>query len=91
MKTAADIMTTNPVTVTRDTTLRDAARLLLDGHFNGLPVRVHGYEVSGRSIFSCPEVFIEIDFIIAPTIEINLFTDAKEQVGIGREGRIGAS
>ena len=38
MKTAADIMTTNPVTVTRETTLRDAARLLLDGHFNGLPV-----------------------------------------------------
>ncbi len=42
MKTAADIMTTNPVTVTRDTTLRDAARLLLDGHFNGLPVVEEG-------------------------------------------------
>ncbi len=38
MNTAADIMTTNPVTVTRDTTLSQAARLLLNGHFNGLPV-----------------------------------------------------
>ena len=42
MKTAADIMTTTPVTVTRDTTLRDAAKLLLDGHFNGLPVVEEG-------------------------------------------------
>ena len=38
MNTAADIMTANPVTVTPGTTLRDAAKLLLDGHFNGLPV-----------------------------------------------------
>ncbi|MBQ8664219.1 MAG: CBS domain-containing protein [Mailhella sp.] len=38
MTTAADIMTANPVTVTRSTTLRNAAKLLLDGHFNGLPV-----------------------------------------------------
>ena len=38
MNTAADIMTTEPVTVTRDTTLSQAAKLLLNGHFNGLPV-----------------------------------------------------
>ena len=38
MNTAADIMTPDPVTVSRDTTLSQAARLLLDGHFNGLPV-----------------------------------------------------
>ena len=38
MNTAADIMTVNPVTVTPGTTLREAAKLLLDGHFNGLPV-----------------------------------------------------
>ena len=38
MKTAADIMTHDPVTVTPRTTLSEAARLLLDGHFNGLPV-----------------------------------------------------
>ena len=38
MKTAADIMTPDPVTVTPETTLREAARLLLEGHFNGLPV-----------------------------------------------------
>ncbi|WP_298067783.1 CBS domain-containing protein [uncultured Mailhella sp.] len=38
MNTAADIMTRHPVTVSRDTSLSQAARLLLDGHFNGLPV-----------------------------------------------------
>ena len=38
MNTAADIMTAAPVTVTPGTTLHDAAKLLLDGHFNGLPV-----------------------------------------------------
>ena len=38
MHTAADIMTAAPVTVTPGTTLHDAAKLLLDGHFNGLPV-----------------------------------------------------
>jgi len=38
MNTAADIMTPNPVTVSPQSTLREAAKLLLDGHFNGLPV-----------------------------------------------------
>ena len=38
MNTAADIMTAAPVTVSPGTTLHDAAKLLLDGHFNGLPV-----------------------------------------------------
>ncbi len=42
MNTASDIMTPNPVTVTRDTKLSEAARLLLDGHFNGLPVTENG-------------------------------------------------
>ena len=42
MNTAADIMTANPVTVTPGTTLRDAAKRLLDGHFNGLPVVEEG-------------------------------------------------
>ena len=46
MNTAADIMTANPVTVTPGTTLRDAAKLLLDGHFNGLPV-VEGGKLVG--------------------------------------------
>ncbi len=46
MNTAADIMTANPVTVTPGTTLRDAAKLLLDGHFNGLPV-VEGDKLVG--------------------------------------------
>ncbi|MBQ8744303.1 MAG: CBS domain-containing protein, partial [Mailhella sp.] len=36
------IMTADPVTVTRSTTLRNAAKLLLDGHFNGLPVVEEG-------------------------------------------------
>ena len=38
MNTASAIMTAAPVTVTPGTTLHDAAKLLLDGHFNGLPV-----------------------------------------------------
>ena len=42
MNTAADIMTAAPVTVTPGTTLHDAAKLLLDGHFNGLPVVEEG-------------------------------------------------
>ena len=42
MNTAADIMTASPVTITPETTLRDAARILLDGHFNGLPVVENG-------------------------------------------------
>ena len=46
MNTAADIMTGTPVTVTPGTTLRDAAKLLLDGHFNGLPV-VEGDKLVG--------------------------------------------
>ena len=46
MNTAANIMTANPVTVTPGTTLRDAAKLLLDGHFNGLPV-VEGDKLVG--------------------------------------------
>ena len=46
MNTAADIMTANPVTVTPGTTLREAAKLLLDGHFNGLPV-VEGDKLVG--------------------------------------------
>ncbi len=42
MNTASEIMTYNPVTVTRDTKLSQAAKLLLDGHFNGLPVTENG-------------------------------------------------
>lgn len=42
MTTAADIMTHDPVTVTPATRLSEAARLLLDGHFNGLPVEEEG-------------------------------------------------
>lgn len=38
MDTAADIMTPDPVTVSPDTPLSEAARLLLERHFNGLPV-----------------------------------------------------
>ena len=42
MNTAADIMTHSPVTVTPSATLREAAKLLLNGHFNGLPVVENG-------------------------------------------------
>ena len=42
MNTASDIMTPRPVTVTPQTTLREAAKLLLNGHFNGLPVAEEG-------------------------------------------------
>ncbi len=36
--TARDIMTTNPVTVTPETSISDASKLLLEHRFNGLPV-----------------------------------------------------
>lgn len=42
MNTAADIMTHDPVTVAPSATLREAARLLLNGRFNGLPVVENG-------------------------------------------------
>ena len=42
MNTAADIMTLDPVTVSPSATLREAARLLLNGRFNGLPVVEEG-------------------------------------------------
>jgi len=38
MLKARDIMTKNVVTVTPDTEITQAARLLLENHFNGLPV-----------------------------------------------------
>lgn len=38
MKTARDIMTQNPVTVTPETTITDAVKILLEKRFNGLPV-----------------------------------------------------
>jgi CBS domain-containing protein len=38
MRTAKDIMTPNPVTVTPETDIIDAARLLLEKGFNGVPV-----------------------------------------------------
>jgi len=38
MKTAQDIMTKNPVCVNPDTKIVDAVKILLDKHFNGLPV-----------------------------------------------------
>lgn len=36
--TARDIMTVSPVTVTPDTPIREASKLMLDKRFNGLPV-----------------------------------------------------
>jgi len=38
MRSAKDIMTPNPITVTPETDIIDAARLLLEKGFNGLPV-----------------------------------------------------
>lgn len=38
MQTAKDIMTENPVTVTPETELAEAAKLMVEHHFNGLPV-----------------------------------------------------
>ena len=38
MKTAQDIMTKNPICVHPDTKIVDAVKILLDKHFNGLPV-----------------------------------------------------
>lgn len=38
MKTAQDIMTRDPITVTPETSITDAVKLLLEKRFNGLPV-----------------------------------------------------
>ena len=38
MKTAQDIMTKKPICVNPDTKIVDAVKILLDKHFNGLPV-----------------------------------------------------
>lgn len=38
MKTARDIMTKNPITVSPETTIVDAVKILLERRFNGLPV-----------------------------------------------------
>ena len=38
MKTAQDIMTKNPICVSPETKIIDAVKILLDKHFNGLPV-----------------------------------------------------
>lgn len=38
MKTASDIMTRNPITVSPETTITDAVKILLERRFNGLPV-----------------------------------------------------
>lgn len=38
MLTAKDIMTTDPITVAPDTDIIKAAGIMLEGHFNGLPV-----------------------------------------------------
>jgi CBS domain-containing protein len=38
MLNASDIMTTNVITVQKDTSLKDLARLLYENHINGVPV-----------------------------------------------------
>lgn len=38
MLTARDIMTPGPVTISPETSVSDAVKILLDKHFNGLPV-----------------------------------------------------
>ncbi|MBW2144703.1 MAG: CBS domain-containing protein, partial [Deltaproteobacteria bacterium] len=38
MLNAGDIMTTEVITVKKKTTLKDLARILYDGHINGVPV-----------------------------------------------------
>jgi CBS domain-containing protein len=44
---AKDIMTTDVITVTPDTKIADAARLLLEKHLNGLPVIDHAGKLVG--------------------------------------------
>lgn len=46
MRTARDIMTANPVTIGPDAAIADAVKLLLEKHFNGLPV-VEGRKLVG--------------------------------------------
>ncbi len=47
MLTAKDIMTTDPITVSPDTEILDAANLLLENHINGIPVTDNRGKVVG--------------------------------------------
>lgn len=58
MLTAADVMTTDVITVTPETPIRDIATLLHTKHISGVPVvnpdsTVVGYRERGRSDRSC--------------------------------------
>lgn len=77
-KTARDIMTPNPVTISPDTKISEAAQILLDKRFNGLPV-VEDNTLVGiicqtdlvmqQRKFKVPTVFYMLDgFITVPSV-----------------------
>lgn len=47
MLTVRDIMTPNPISVKLGSTVADAARIMLDKHFNGLPVVNENGDIQG--------------------------------------------
>ena len=74
MLTARDIMTVNPVSVKMGTKVTDAAQIMLDRHFNGLPVVEEDGTLRGilaqsdlvvqHKKFRLPSFFVLLDGII---------------------------
>lgn len=74
MLTARDIMTPNPITVQIGSKVTEAAKILLDKHFNGLPVVNPDGSLAGvlcqsdlvaqHKKFSLPSFFIILDSLI---------------------------
>ena len=58
--TVERVMTTNVVTVTEDTTIEEAARILSDNHFGGMPVMRHDSIVGMISDTDLFHIFLEM-------------------------------
>ncbi len=82
MLTAKDIMTTKPVTVTPETEVGKAAELMLQNHFNGLPVVSAAGKLVGvitqsdlvgqQKKFKTPSIFTLLDGYISFSSEKSL-------------------
>ncbi len=86
MRLAQDIMTTNIVTVTEDTPINEAARILLENGFNGLPVLDENGGLTGvicqsdivaqQKLLRLPTYFTVLDGLIPLTSP----ADTEEQI-----------
>jgi CBS domain-containing protein len=88
MKTANDVMTTNPITVSPDMEIAQAAKLLLDKKINGVPVVDDQKNLVGilcqsdlivqQKKMPIPSVFTFLDGIISLTSMKHLEKEAKK-------------